>query len=244
MCNVYLNKWTIVNLCEGGRIKLIKLNYLRKKLPICCEMDSFSISKCSESEKQSLKDFLPKCKSVIVLAHHIKQSIEWAWFPLESERNNITCAADLHLKAECEKIVLELKNKGYNSVIIPYPGRSGIRFKDLANKTGLGGIGDNFLFLHKEWGTWTHLRIIITDVEIVDNLPPCENVCNHCGICKTSCPAKVIKDDTLLGIECSKYQDKMDSDVGIQESYIFKCEECVRACPIGNIPKRITISKY
>lgn len=242
---MYLNSCaTTVILCEGGWRKLIKLNYLQEKLPICCEMDSFSTSICSESEKQLLKDFLPKCKSVIVLAHHVKQSVEWAWFPFESERNNITCASDLHLKAECEKIVLELKNKGYNSVIIPYPGRSGIRFKDLANKTGLGKIGDNFLFLHKEWGVWAHLRIIITDVEIVDNLPPCEEVCNHCGNCKTSCPSKAIKDDTLLGIECSKYQDKIDADVGVKGSYIFKCEECARACPIGTIPNRITISKY
>lgn len=223
---------------------MIKLNFLAEKLPACCEIDSFSISLCSEDEQQSLKDFLPECKTVIVLAHHVTHSLEWGWFPLESERNNVTCAADLHLKSECEKIISILEKKGYNnSLSIPYPGKSGIKFKDLANKTGLGKIGDNFMFLHKDWGTWAHLRVIITEAEICENLPACKEVCNHCGICKISCPAKVIKDDTLLGIQCSEYQKKKDNAFGIEGSYIAKCEECARACPIGNAPERITISK-
>lgn len=44
-------------------------------------------------------------------------------------------------KDEIDKIKLS------SGKITPYPGRSGIRFKDLASKTGLGRIGDNFLFL-------------------------------------------------------------------------------------------------
>ena len=175
------------------------------------------------------------------MAHHVKNSLEWAWFSLESERNNVTCAADLHLKSECEKVVSKLAEKGYYSFVIPYPGRCGIRFKDLANKTGLGKIGDNFMFLHKEWGPWTQLRVLVTDVEISDNLSICDDVCNHCGNCKESCPAKVINNDTFLGVECGNYQDKKDADIGMQGSYIFKCEECARACPIGDIPRRINI---
>ena len=147
----------------------------------------------------------------------------------------------MHLKSECEKILWLLREKGYKSFNINYPGRSGIRFKDLASKTGLGKLGDNFLFLHRNWGPWVHLRVLITDAEIENSLPNCEEVCIHCGICKASCPAKVIKDDTLLGVECGKYQDTRDTDIGINGSYIFKCEECVRACPIGSSPEKISI---
>jgi epoxyqueuosine reductase len=222
---------------------MIKLNLLAEKLSNCCEIDAFSISLCSENERKLLKDFLPECKTVIVLAHNVKHSLEWAWFPFEAEKNNVTCAADLHLKSECEKILSLLREKGDNSFNISYPGRSGIRFKDLANKTGLGKMGDNFLFLHRKWGAWIHLRVIITEAEIIDNLPACEDVCTHCGICKASCPAKVIKDETLLGIECGKYQDIRDIENGIGGSYIFKCEECVRACPVGNTPEKVIISK-
>jgi epoxyqueuosine reductase QueG len=198
---------------------------------------------CSEIEMQSLKEFLPQCKSVIVLAHHIKNSLEWVWFDFESQRNNVTCAADLHLKLECEKIAEALEKNGHHSVIIPYPGRSGVRFKDLASKTGLGEIGDNFLFLHRQWGPWTHLRVIVTDVDISENLTSCDGICTHCGICKISCPSNAIKHDTLLGLECNKYQCNRDADFGMKGSYIFKCEECARVCPIGDVPEKITISK-
>jgi len=223
---------------------LTKLSFLAKKLPKCCEIDAFPISFCTEGEQQLLKDFLPEGKTVIVLAHHVKHSLEWVWFPLESERNNVTCAAGLHLKSEGQEIVSILENMDYHSLIIPYPGRCGIRFKDLANKTGLGKIGDNFLFLHKEWGPWTQLQVIVTDTEISDNLPACDAVCTHCGACKAACPASVIKADTLLGAECDNYQDKRDTEIGMQGSYVFKCEECVRACPIGDSPERIAIANY
>lgn len=222
---------------------MMKLNLLSERLPKCCEVDFFPISLCSENEKKLFEDFLPECKTVIILAHHIKHSLEWAWFPFETERNQVTCAADLHLKSECEKISWLLREKGYNSFNISYPGRSGIRFKDLANKTGLGKLGDNFLFLHRNWGPWAHLRVLITDAEIENSLPECNEVCIHCGICKASCPVEAIKDHTLLGVECGKYQDKRDEGSGIDGNYIFKCEECVRACPIGSSPEKISISR-
>ena len=221
---------------------LIKLDFFNNLSP-CCEIDSFPVSLCSESEEQALKEFLPGCKSVIVLAHHVQCSFEWVWFPLEVERNKVTCAADLHIKLECEKIASLLDKEGYHSSIISYPGRCGIKFKDLANKTGLGKIGDNFMFLHRQWGTWTHLRIIATDIEISGNLPPCGEVCNHCGKCKASCPAQVIKNDTLLGTLCDEYMDNQDAIIGVRGEYVFKCEECARACPIGAAPERIVISK-
>nr|WP_243156017.1 hypothetical protein [Clostridium sp. C2-6-12] len=58
-----------------------------------------------------------------------------------------------------------------------------------------------------------------------------------------SCPVEAIKDNTLLGVECGKYQDKRDTDSGIDGSYIFKCEECVRACPIGSFLEKTSISR-
>ena len=220
---------------------MLPLSFLAQDLPQCCEIDAFPIELCSDRETQSLKELLPEGKAIIVLTHHVKHSLEWVWFPLESERNNVTCPADLHLKSECEKLATILEKRGHHNVIIPYPGRCGIRFKDLADKTGLGKMGDNFLFLHKEWGPWTHLRVIITDVEIAGTLLPCHSVCNHCGKCIASCPAQLIKEDTLLGVECDEYQDMKDAETGLQGSYVYKCEACARACPIGTAPERIRI---
>lgn len=205
-------------------------------------MDAIPISSCTIDEKEIIKEMLPEVKTVIVLAHHVKHSLEWAWFPFENERNNNTCAADLHIKLECHKVMYLLEKSGYQSYTIPYPGRSGIRFKDLADKTGLGRIGDNYLFLHREWGAWTHLRAILTVAEITNSLPACKEVCTHCGICKTSCPTEAIKDGTFHGVQCNEYQLKRDIELDMKGSYIYKCGECVLNCPIGIKPEEILIS--
>jgi epoxyqueuosine reductase QueG len=109
----------------------------------------------------------------------------------------------------------------------------------LANKTELGEIGDNFMFLHKEWGAWTHLRVIVTDVEISETLSTCGDVCNHCGICKTACPAKVIKDDTLLGVECAQYQNKHDTDIGIQGTMCLNVKNVLVLAPLVMYQKEL-----
>lgn len=221
----------------------MKQSYLSDKLSNCCEIDSYSISLCNEEEKQVLKKFLPECKSVIILAHHIKRALEWQWFPFESERNHVICPAELHSKCEAETIMSLLNKEGYRSLSIPYPGISGVRFKNLASKTGLGKVGDSFLFLHRKWGPWTQLKVIITTAEISENMDSCGDICIHCGICKASCPVNAIKDDTLLGLKCSEYQGKQDAILGIKGSYIVKCDECARNCPIGHAPEKITLNR-
>lgn len=216
---------------------------LANRLPDCCEVDAIPVTQCAEHEKQALKAFFPECRSVIVLAHHVRHGLEWLWFPFETERNQVTCAADLHLKTECEKLVSLLEKKGGHSAIVPYPGRCGIRFKDIAHKTGLGKMGDNFMFLHQKWGTWTHLRIIVTDMEVSGSLPPCGEVCTHCGACIAACPVQVITDQGLLGAACDEYQDRQSVLSGLQETWVFKCEVCARACPIGAAPEKLALSK-
>ena len=218
---------------------LIRLSNVTEIITKCCEMDCIPISSCSIEEIDIIREMFPGAKTVIVLAHHVKHSLEWVWFPFENERNNNTCAADLHIKQECYKVVRLLEEIGCQSYIIPYPGRCGIRFKDLADKTGLGKIGDNYLFLHREWGAWTHLRVILTDAEICDTLPPCDEVCTHCGICKEICPAGSIKENTFAGVQCNEYQIKRDIEIDMKGSFIYKCEKCIINCPIGDKPEQI-----
>lgn len=99
-------------------------------------------------------------------------------------------------------------------------------------------MGDNFLFLHKEWGPWTHLRVIITNAEIVDSLEPCEEVCIHCGACRKACPSNAIQRGELLGRACSAYQLEISETIN---NHDYKCEVCLRACPIGVTPNPVEI---
>ncbi len=124
-----------------------------------------------------------------------------------------------------------LQKNGYRYVCvgasqsIPTPssphGYSG-RFshKKGATLSGLGYIGTNNLFLHKEYGPCVRLGTILTDCPIVEENPPLvENTtCINCQMCVSKCPANAIRGEIYtVGMEdfklldshaCSEYMKK------------------------------------
>ena len=125
-----------------------------------------------------------------------------------------------------------LRYEGYANFVVPYPGKCGIRMKNLTNKTSLGHI-------HKQWGPWVHLRLLFTDAHFESDKKSDINVCNHCGKCISACPANAINIDSFNGIACSEYQ--MSQYIGVKDNYYWKCEVCARICPIGNSPLQLKI---
>ena len=209
---------------------------IKNLIPECCTVDEIDINKYNKSERRALEEFLPAVKSIIVLGHHIRNSREWVWTPMKSERENCTCIADLHTKDIMKKIKNYIKSEGYNSKIIPYPGVSGIRFKKIAMKTKMGEIGDNFLFLHKEWGPWVHLRVLVTNSKINSNQETTlDEVCIHCAKCIKACPVNAIGQDSFNKERCNTRQEQLEVS--------HSCEICARSCPIGETPEKIKVVK-
>ncbi|HMK45763.1 MAG TPA: 4Fe-4S binding protein [Methanocella sp.] len=222
---------------------VLTIKYISSVVPGCCDISSADISEFLSVEQDGLRGILPEVNTIFVIGHHIQSSLEWAWFPFETERNKTTCAADLHAKAIVEKISYLLMKNGYKSAIIPYPGRCGIQFKNIAQTTGIGQMGDSFLILHPVWGPWIHLRVILTDAKIKgQNRTLNREICIHCGKCVSSCPGKVIGDGTFDGLLCDQTQLKMAEETD-HSVYNYKCEICVRACPIGIKPPEINIKQ-
>ncbi len=222
---------------------LLDVQELLNLVPSCCNIGFADIGSYTEEEQSRLFEVLGTAKAVIVVGHHIKESLEWSWFRFEAERNNNTCAADLHIKGVMEKVSQRLELEGYKSIILPYPGRCGMLFKNLAAKTGMGQVGDSFLFLHPLWGPWIHLRVLVTEAEIsVLNNSLDKDICIHCGRCISSCPGNAIGYGTFDGNKCNEAQAEEAKKLSV-EGYIFKCEKCARVCPVGNIPQEVVIHK-
>lgn len=217
----------------------MKINRIQDILPSCCEVGFIDLSDCSLNEQAIIKELLPETNTIIVLFHHIKTSLEWVWYPHEAERNYVTCGADLHSKNVINNIAQCLNDEGYISSLVPYPGTCGLRMKVFAEKTKFGEIGDNFLFLHKTWGPWVHLRLLLTDAQFEAKPIVKNNVCIHCGKCIVACPANAIKAGTFDGIACSNYQTSQYN--GVKDNYEWKCEVCARVCPIGIQPVPLKI---
>ncbi|HLW07260.1 MAG TPA: hypothetical protein VKY45_06825 [Marinilabiliaceae bacterium] len=221
----------------------MNLDEIKSFVPECCDIDSYDISLCSQEEQRILREFSPGTKSIVVFGHHIESSIEWMWFPSKAERGNCTCAADLHLKAAVEKVAGYLCCRDKACTILPYPDPCGVLFKSLASKSAMGELGDSYLFLHKQWGPWIHLRVMLTEAEVKkDSIARAtgerEEVCLYCNKCIESCPGKAIGKDYFNGLLCKETQDRIRCELKIR-GYIWKCEKCLRVCPVGEVPEGI-----
>lgn len=221
----------------------IDISVLREKLPACCNIAAAPVESYSKEGKAKIAEFMTSARTAVVLGHHIKASLEWLWFPFESERGGSTCAADLHSKAIIENMERTFQSSGHRTLILPYPDACGIAFKQIAAGTKMGMIGDSHLFLHRNWGPWIHLRVLLTDAIV--NAPKAsgdrDGICKHCGKCIKACPGKALKNDLHDLKACSQYQLAERERLRLRAHYKHKCEVCARICPAGEPPLEVVI---
>lgn len=224
----------------------LNITDLRAFLPSCCDARAAAVSGFPAGEAEKILELFPKARTVIVIGHHVRESLEWVWFPFASSRRGVTCAADLHAGFVAEQISCYLASRGWPSCIVPYPGASGLLFKDIATRAGLGSRGDHFLLLHHEWGPWIHLRVVLTSAEIAGEQPAPAGTeagaCTHCHRCRDACPGKAIGDGVFDAGQCNRTQGELERTLGTP-GYAFKCEICLRACPLGTRPAPVRIGK-
>jgi epoxyqueuosine reductase QueG len=219
----------------------MKQQDFKKLIPECCRIGFASVDQYDNDEKAKIETFLPDVKTVIVVAHHIRHSLEWIWFSFLADGSDETCPADLHTKLTMEKICNKLDRKGYEGLILPYPGQCGVMFKTLAVKTGLGQLGDNYLFMSHDWGPWIHLRVALTNARIDFNRIESHESCNHCGSCVDACLSGAIMKNDFDGLKCRDNMRAIRNSLGNLPN-IYECEVCLRACPVGEKPKEVTVS--
>jgi ferredoxin len=184
---------------------------------------------------------LPNVQTVVVVAHHVMHSLEWTWFTFQGEAGGETCPADLHAKSMGKRICHTLEVEGHRSVLLPYPGPCGVMFKTLAAQTGLGQLGDSFLFMNADWGPWIHLRVVLTEAQIEFEHRSAPEACTHCGACLGACPSGAIMEDDFDGLKCRDGMRGLRNSLG-KVPYIYECEQCLRACPIGPAPHEVLVS--
>lgn len=219
----------------------MKQSDLSELLPACCRVGSASVNQYDDDEKDKIRTFLPDAQTVVVIAHHVTHSLEWIWFEFPGDRAGETCPADLHAKAAAEEIRHALDRNGYATVVLPYPGECGLMFKTLAAKTGLGQLGDNYLFMNGDWGPWIHLRAVLTNASIATEAPVPQEACTHCGKCIEACPAGAILPDDFDGLRCRSKMREIRTGLGDLPT-LFECERCLRACPVGASPREVLVS--
>lgn len=141
---------------------------------------------------------------------------------------------------------LFLQRKGYRYITVAasqsinkdgwnYSGR--YSHKKAATLSGLGSVGRNSLFLHKEYGSFVRLGTLFTDCPFECDNQIAESICDGCDICVKACPAHAIKGgDWYPGIKredifdpekCSQYMKTKFQRIGRGSV----CGICMKVCP-------------
>ena len=148
------------------------------------------------------------------------------------------------------RLMLFIENQGYNAVYIPASqtvDRDGIRalfsHKIAAALTGLGGIGQNALFLSSQYGPALRLSTVLTDYPIQTQTTgqTLQNPCTNCGACVRACPSGALtgrqwapglpREELIDAKKCSMYMKKAYHHIGRGAV----CGICIAVCPLCNI---------
>ncbi len=143
-------------------------------------------------------------------------------------------------------VLLTLQKQGYSAYTIaasqsipdsntPYSGV--FPHKTGAIASGLGWIGKNGLFIHKDFGPRVRLGTVLTDMEFQTDHQTMESQCGSCNRCVDACPAKALtgtqweygmERETLVDPQaCSVYMNKNFKHIGRGSV----CGICIKVCP-------------
>ena len=215
-------------------------------------------SEFSAEELGELGEAFGEVKSVVVLAHRLVDPVQLMRFSSgENYRASSIGAsfADALLRDACWRTVELLRRAGWRATIprnlgygVDDPSHS-ISFKKAAVLAGFGAFGRNQLVIHPDWGPWLMLRTVVTDADFEPDRPLSFAPCVDCDLCVLGCPGGALPGQgferdhcfAATGYRMMKEGGSVPHVLAPSPHGFVNCEECLRACPVGEVPPRLQI---
>jgi epoxyqueuosine reductase len=112
--------------------------------------------------------------------------------------------------------------------------------KAWAERAGLGFIGKNGLLIHREYGSWLTLSLMVLDRAMNQYDEPHPRLCGSCERCLHACPANAFPSPGVLDANrCLSYHtvenhgtvpDEIREHLG---RHVFGCDDCQELCPFN-----------
>jgi len=194
---------------------------------------------------------LPGVKSVITLMMN--------YYPQETipEEDNYVISKyaygkDDHIvvKERVEKLALFITESFKPSRAKSFFDSGPVSEKIWAQRCGVGWQGKNTLIINRKGGSFYHIGIILTDLNLYPDEPETDR-CGSCDKCINACPTGALNSPYQLDItRCLSYQtieNKGDTPVTLKGKYrhrIYGCDICQDICPFNRFARPHTEEEF
>lgn len=168
------------------------------------------------------------------------------------------CAAYRTANRFLDRIALRtanvLESAGYSSLPVPASQTidrenhcGAISHKAVGRMAGLGWQGKSLLLVNPEFGPRFRLATVLTDAPLAAD-SPMANGCGDCMSCRDACPAGAIKGVATRdhygsreeAVDLQRCVDQLMDFMRLPGITETVCGVCIRACPYGQQPPRLT----
>lgn len=155
--------------------------------------------------------------------------------------DRLLLTAGLFLQKEGYSYITVAASQSINKDGWNYSGR--YSHKKGACLAGLGTIGKNSLFIHREFGSLVRLGTVFTDCPLETGEEKNIDLCGECRICELACPAGaisgeafregILREEMFDAEKCSEYMKHAFQKIGRGAV----CGICMRVCPLNGLPQ-------
>jgi epoxyqueuosine reductase len=208
---------------------------------------NYLVSEKALVAREDPRALMPECRSIIVLLARYPVPYRLGSLRASPGLQGVAayaCGDDYHtvLIEKIKRMATELEMEINHSILFRAFTDSGpLLERELAARAGLGWIGRNSCLISPEYGSYTFLAELLTDLSLTPSVPAGVDRCGNCHRCMEVCPTKAILPNRTIAAErCLSYltiENRGEIPITLRSSLgdcIFGCDLCQLVCPWNN----------
>ncbi len=201
------------------------------------------LTECPVIRQDLLARSLPGAQTVILYAV--------PYFTTENFRRNVSLyalAPDYHIYMSDlgKRLRALLSSACPGASFASFADHSPINERISAAKAGLGVLGDNFLLITREYGSYIFIGELLTDLppeKLGAQEPVVPGECLHCGQCKNACPCHFENCASGIGQKKGELTPE-EEDLVLKTGLVWGCDLCQTSCPLNRDVKKTPIAFF